>query len=86
MAFLNITGEETPIIPKKLCVHSVSWKNYTVINFTANNLSSIINNMNIHEELDERDRQDLINSSKGILINIDFTWLVKWIFRKISKR
>ena len=42
--------------------------------------------MNIHEELDERDRQDLINSSKGILINIDFTWLVKWIFRKISKR
>ena len=40
--------------------------------------------MNVHEELDERDHEELVNSSKGATtVNVDLTFIVKWVWEKV---
>ena len=42
--------------------------------------------MNIHEQLEERDREELISAAKGNTISVDLTEVIKWIFTKVFKK
>jgi len=42
--------------------------------------------MNIHEELEERDREELIGAAKASTVSVDLTSVLHWIIKKFIKK